>query len=388
MRALLWLIGIFALAVGLVILARYNDAYALFVWAPWRLHISLNLLAILTVLAFLVGYFGLRIVIRALELPAAVAAFRERQKRIHARQSLRDAQRYLIEGRYGRAFSQARAAWEAEVSPGLSALIAARASHALREFARCEEWLEKAAARDPEVRVARLMSEAEFAIADRRFELAAQRLESLRAGGHRHIAAQRLSLQVASGLGQWSEVLRLARLLAKHHALTADQAAPLLRRAHIESLREAEGAGIAKLWRQIPRDEREDPLLVLDAARLLGEAGESALAAEALQHALDANWDPSLAELYGRIEGGEVVERIAVAEAWLSRHRDDAKLLLALGRLCLQKQLWGKAQSYIEASLSVESDRHAHLELARLAERLGKTELAMRHFRLAAEIGV
>lgn len=386
MRALLWLIGIFALAVALAIVARYNDAYALFVWSPWRLHISLNLLAILALVAFFVGYSGLRIVIRTLELPAAVAAFRDRQKRMHARQSLRDAQRYLLEGRYGRAYAQAKAAWESGWSRGLAALIAARAAHALREFVRCEEWLAKAAQSDDEVRIARLMTEAEFAVADRRFDIAAERLESLRSGGYRHIAALRLSLQTSSALGQWEDVLRLARQLAKHHALTADQAAPLIRRAHLETLRESEGAELGRRWRQIPRAEREDLSLVRDAAPLLNAAGESALAAEALQHALDANWDSALTELYGRLEGGDVVERIAAAEAWLRDHRDDALLLLALGRLCLQVQLWGKAQSYIEASLSVAPSRAAHLELARLSERLKRADVALQHFRLAAEM--
>lgn len=386
MRALLWLIGIFALAVGLAIAARYNDAYALFVWSPWRLHISLNLLAILAVAFFLAAYSGLRLVARALELPSEVAAFRARQKRERARQSLRDAQRYLIEGRYGRAYAQAQSAWEAGQSRGLAALIAARAAHSMREFARCELWLQKAAQSDSEVRIARLMTEAEFAVADRRFDIAAERLDALRSGGHRHIAAQRLSLQVALAQGLWDEVLRQARKLTKHHALTVDQAAPLVRRAHLEILRESDAGDLARRWRQIPRAEREDLILVRDAALLLNAAGESGLASEALQHALDANWDSSLAELYGRIEGGAVLERISHAEAWLRTHRNDERLLLALGRLCLQLQLWGKAQSYIEASISIAPSRPAHLELARLAERQGHDDLALHHFRLAAEI--
>src|SRR5436305_435031 len=55
-------------------------------------------------------------------------------------------------------------------------------------------------------------------------------------------------------------------------------------------------------------------------------------------------------------------------------------------RLCLQAGLWGKARSFLEASLSFDDARAVHLELARLAERLGDTGEAQRHFRRAAEL--
>lgn len=388
MRALLWLLGIFALAVGLAVAFRYNDAYALFVWPPWRLHISMNLLFLVLLLVFAVLYTATRIVARALALPHAVAEFRSRQKSLRAIQALRDAQRLLVEGRYGRAYTQAVAAFDAGESPGIAALLAARAAHALREKARCDEWLEKAAARDAEVRLARLMTEAEFAVADRNFDVAAEKLEILRAAGHRHIAALRLSLQTATARGMWDEVLRVARQLAKHHALTQDQATPLIRRAHVESLRNTEDDrdGLVRYWKQIPVAERADRVLVHDAARILNQAGEGVLAGEIVGAALDALWDSSLAELFGRIEAEGTVERIAQAERWLRAHPGDERLLLSLGRLCVQQQLWGKAQSYLEASLSVAPSRAAHLELARLAERIGRSELALKHLRHAAEL--
>ncbi len=388
MRALFWLLSIFALAAGLAIVARYNDAYALFVWPPWRLHISLNLLAILSIGLFALLYAATRLVARALALPGAVAAFRAQQRKQRSIQALRDAQRFLVEGRYGRAHAQADAAYRANESPGLAALIAARASHAMREQVRCEEWLRRAVEHDREVRVARLMTEAEFAVADRRFDVAAERLEALREGGHRHIAALRLSVQTAAARGMWGDVLRLARQLASHRAFTAEQAAPLIRRAHLESLRELEGnpEGMVRYWRQIPKPERSDRGLVRDAALLLNAAGQGALAAEAIGDALDDNWDSALAELYGRIEGGTLIERIGQAERWLRAQPRDERLLLTLGRLCLQQQLWGKAQSYLEASLSVAPSRAAHLELARLAEQLDRNELALKHFRSAAEL--
>ena len=69
---------------------------------------------------------------------------------------------------------------------------------------------------------------------------------------------------------------------------------------------------------------------------------------------------------------------------WLRSHPDDARLLDALGRMCLQQRLWGKAQSYLEASLAVEPTQQTHLELARLADQLERPEEANKHYRASA----
>jgi HemY protein len=61
-------------------------------------------------------------------------------------------------------------------------------------------------------------------------------------------------------------------------------------------------------------------------------------------------------------------------------------LLLTLGRLCMRQELWGKAQSYIEASLALQPTQEGHMALAALMERLGKPQEAGRHFRRSAEL--
>ena len=52
----------------------------------------------------------------------------------------------------------------------------------------------------------------------------------------------------------------------------------------------------------------------------------------------------------------------------------DPALLLTLGRLCLQNQLWGKARDYFETSLKLERHPETCAELARLLAGLGDTE--------------
>lgn len=389
MRALFWLLGLFAVAIGITLFAHYNEAYALLVWHPWRIQISLNLLLVLLLFAFFIGYRIMRMVVRAGELPGEVAEWRRRKRREQAQAALIDAERFYLEGRFGQAFRAAAEAYAGLAKPGVAALLAARAAHALRDSERRDTWLVHAAAHDREIRSARLMVEAEMACADRRFDAAAACLEGLRGHGHRHLAATRLALQVEQGRGRWDEVARLARTLRKHSALSAEQAAPLLRRALVEQMRDADGdlQALSWIWQSIPESERFEPGFLIRAVPYLIGAGDRRIAVEALQKALAEEWEPELVSLYGRCESEDLRAQLAAAEDWLRQRPDDAELLLALGRLCVRAQLWGKAQSYFEASLSKQPGRAVHLELARLAERLDRRDQAVAHYREAATLG-
>lgn len=389
MRALIWLIGIFALAAGLAMLAGLNEGYVLVVLPPWRAQLSLNLLLLLLVLGFALAYVLIRLVRRTLALPSAVGQWRERRRREKAGVALRESLRTLFEGRYTQSLKFASAAFAADESPAMAALVAARAAHAMHDDTRYRIWLGRVADLGEEARVARLMTEAELAIDSRRFEEAAERLESLRLAGHRHIAALRLSLRVASALRRWEDALRLTRQLRKHKALTDEQALPLLRRAHLERLQERAGDGpaLVALWNEIPPAELADRRFIERALPLLAAVGQGGLARRTLERLLDEEWDESLARLYAHCgEGeGDPLACLSRGEAWLKHNPRDAGLLFALGRLCIVAQLWGKAQSYLEASLNLAPSVETHLALARLLEHLEHPDEAQGHYRAAAE---
>ena len=54
--------------------------------------------------------------------------------------------------------------------------------------------------------------------------------------------------------------------------------------------------------------------------------------------------------------------------------------------MCLRQRLWGKAQSYLEASLAVRDTPEGHLELARLFDQLERPEEANKHYRASAKL--
>ena len=86
MRALFWLIAVFAAAVALALAGRVSEGYVLVVYPPWRVELSLLLSVLALAAVFAAAYVAVRLVSHTLALPAQVRAFRERRRRDHARQ--------------------------------------------------------------------------------------------------------------------------------------------------------------------------------------------------------------------------------------------------------------------------------------------------------------
>ncbi|MCP5268320.1 MAG: heme biosynthesis protein HemY [Zoogloeaceae bacterium] len=386
MRGLLWLLVLFAVAVGLAMTAQFNDAYLLMVIPPWRIEVSLNLALTVLVGGFFLLYMSLRGVALTFSLPGKVKEFRERRRRKKAAAIFQDAVRLLFEGRFGHALKKAAEAHAAGEAPGLAALIAARAAQRLREPGKQEAWLDRATLDDARTEAARLMLEAEMYLDARRFEEAVAVLARLQQLSGRHIAALRLELRAQQGCGNWEEVLRIARLLEKRDALTREVAYEIKVKAHRHNVeaRRTDAAGLRSYLARVPSEETS-PKLTGDVVLALTALGDLTEARKVLEKQLDREWDSSLILRYADA-GDDATARIARAEAWLKLHPQDAGLLLVLGRLCAKQQLWGKAQSYLEASLSLESSRDTLLELAQLADQLGRTDEANRHYRAAVRI--
>lgn len=387
MRALLWLLAVFAAAALIAVGGRVNDGYALLVYPPYRMELSLVFFGVLLVLAFLVVYAAFRIVHHILQLPVHVRVYRERRRKAQAHEALLGSAQALFEGRYARAERDARQAFEAGESRQLASLLAARAAHALRMRERRDEWLERASEDGDPLHVARLVTRAELLLEDRDFSGARAVLRDLHGSGPRHIATLRMLLRAELGARNWEEVLRLADMLAKRSAISPALHSEYKGQALAELLSglDQDVAGFEARWKRIPARDQVLPKVAAVGARQAAALGLHATSREILEQALASDWSVALVDLYGESPGEDVRARIERAERWLRERPSDARLLLALGRLCLHAELWGKAQSYIEASLAFDASGEAHLALASLLERLGRQVDANRHYRLAAQ---
>ena len=82
---------------------------------------------------------------------------------------------------------------------------------------------------------------------------------------------------------------------------------------------------------------------------------------------LERTWDADLAVLYAQCQHRATRRGSSrPPSAGSPSHDQDATLLYALGRLCERESLWGKAQTYLEASLALDDHWRTHLALGEL----------------------
>ncbi len=390
MRALLWIIAIFAVAVGVAMLADANNGYVLVVFPPWRAQISLNLLIVLLLFGFFAVYFTTRIISRAVDLPGRVGMFRARRQQDKAFRSMRDAVEALFEGRFGEALKLAKVAHASGGGSQVAALVAARAAHAMHDEPRYREWMGRAA-ESGEGQVAGLLTSAELAIESGDLVEAERALQSLGEGQQKNVAALRLALDVARAQARWEDAGDLVARLVHSKGMSPEQARPVLREVRIGALRAAAGDPAKQLavWRAFGKEDLADAALVHGAVRVLAASSQAAVARRAVERLLEANWDTALARDYVLCSGtgDEAVDALACAERWLAARPDDAGLLYSLGRQCMAAQIWGKAQTYLEQSLRIAPAADAHLALGELFEQLGRPADAAVQFRTAAQLG-
>lgn len=387
MRWLFWIIGLAAAATALTLLGGFNEGYVLIALPGQRIELSLNLAVILLLLGFITAYALLRLLFTAIDLPSRVAALRARRKAEGAQHALIESLRDFFAGRFARAEKGAVRAVELGAAADVGAVIAAHAAHGLRDRPRRDAHLEKLEAGGAPQAAIRAVARGRMLIDDQRPEEALAALATLPV---KHTAALRLELRARQRLAQWELAPALIDQLEKRGVFSTEQADVERRHAWRQMIRRqaGDGAALAALWKRVPERYRRDANIAAAAATAFQALGESDQARVIVEAALDAEWDAALVQLYGEKPGADALRRIEQAERWLKTRREDAALLLTLGRLCAQQQLWGKAQSYLEASVAIEASYSAHLELARLHERLERGDEARRHYRQSLELAI
>jgi HemY protein len=387
MRLLIWVIALFALAVGLTVAARYNTGYVLFALPGYRIEMSVNLAAILLLLSFLLFYAVLRSVLLALAMPRRAGEYRRTQERLRARKVLEDGLRAFLEGRFGRAERGAAQAASAGEWPAISLAVAARSAHELRNFSGRDAYLDQMDGSGPSDDYLKQITRAELLLEERRYHDALRALERL---PDRHTGALRLELRAHQLAKNWDQVLALLPQLERRKVMEPAVLAQLRRYALTENLKRkaVDAKTLREFWDRLAHADRKDNRVAGAAAQCFIALGGCAEAHRIIEESLAESWDSTLLPLYVECLPRDARKHLERAEEWLRQHPGDPVLLLALGLLCMQQALWGKARSYLEASLAIEPGHTAYVKLGELLERMGKAEEASQVYRRGLDLAL
>jgi HemY protein len=388
-RWLLAFLVLAAAAVTVALLARINSGYALFVAPPYRIELSRNTFFALILIVFIALHLLLRIFTGLARLPRDVRESRRRRQLERARAKQDAALVALIERRDAKARQYADEALAVPGSSPVAALVAARAALDTRDFAGVEAALARPDAQQPSLAVPRLMLEAEMALERGQPADALARLAELRKEAGLHTAALRLEMRALTAAGRPAEIPAIVDQLVKRRVYDARQGELIRAGAHAEALAALahDAAGLRDYWGRLPESERVRPKIARAAAKSFIAIGGDREAADILARSLDRTWDSALVELYAEC-AGDATRQLDIAERWLVAHNGDASLLFALGRLCERAQLWGKAQTYYEASLALDDRWRVHLALGELHARLERTDQANAHLAAALKLAL
>lgn len=141
MRVVFWILLLAAaLAAALLLAMRYDSGYVLIVSPPWRVELSLSLAIAFALLLFLAAYLVVRLVRRALLLPADLRAWREQRRKGRVEDELSRAIAALLADQPAHARKLADQALRRGDTP-LCALVAGHAALRLGDAAAARGYL-------------------------------------------------------------------------------------------------------------------------------------------------------------------------------------------------------------------------------------------------------
>lgn len=255
-------------------------------------------------------------------------------------------------------------------------LGAAFSAHRLANFEQRDLYLQKVADTSLEAKIAVNLMRARFDY-DQQPIQAATLLEHVRQLAPKQPYTLRLLAQTYEKLQDWNNLLELLPRLRKLNVFSASELENLEIKIYSGLLHSAEYSDLSSLqmvWKSAPRHARQNPDLIASYVSLLLAKGANKEAEEQLGTSLQHVWNKKLLKLYGFILSNKPEQQLSTAEKWLPNHKSDATLLFVLGHLSVRNQLWGKARSYFEASLTIEPQQQTYLELGQLLEHLGENK--------------
>lgn len=357
MKRLAALIGLLALALagawGWRMIAS-DPGYVLITLRGWSVETTL----VVAVMALLMGWVALWLVLVLLRFP--LRFWRKRRRHV-ARERLAGGIVALHEGRWRQAENLlTRAACEQQHR--LPALLgAARAAQARGDDAAAQALLDRAAEGHDPVTLALLAARQHERRGDAARIVALFDPQPLAALPPRALDIY-LHALVQTGRAQDAVLLlpawRASRVV-EGEAQTSREAEILA--AALQQAPDAET--LARLWSSLSRPQKADARIVEAYARRAVACGDAESGITAVEKALRKHWSPSLAAVYGVLPRSTKHSPLKMAEAWLAAHPDDPALLVTLGQLCRNEQIWGKAEEYLQRALALGARAEAWEEL-------------------------
>ena len=390
MKGLFWIIALFAIAVGGALLIQHYPGDIYVRVGGYLVRMNLRLFVAGLLLTVVVLYFLFKFIIGILATPGKMSRFGSSRKSRKALDALNAAGVAFFEGRYSKAAQEAAKVLSNQHAGDnrvLALMIAAQASDKAGDFSKRDSYLKDIATHLPEkAQLSRYLLLAESALSRKDYVTAEDNLNAATQLDKNLPQLLKLQLQLAVAKEHPLDILECTDKLQKAAVLTTAEVMDyrqLAYRGLIHNARDA--SGLRAALKRIPDQEKAGQLCVMIARQYetLGLYQDAVSWVKSYYpHTHYVDLLTVFVNSVRYLSDAEQRKAIDVADAWLKSKTDDAALLMCLGELSVAKQLWGKAQGYLEASIAIKPTARARLALAKVFDEIQATSLADEQRRL------
>lgn len=379
----LFLLVIFSVLVSALIVKgiQYDTGYVQINFGHWLIETNVWVLLTLTILAAASLYLAFGVARGVGKGAGNILHWNRIRPKKKANRQSEEGLLAFLEGDWDKAKKLLTQSANHARMPIVNLLAAANAAHQQGNHKQSADILRRAHELSGGSELAASLTQARLHIEVGRYEAALAVLIRLRGKYPKHPFVAKLLVKVYTELEDWEQLVQCfegeqANLIEPdaefERSIWAKLFGSYAKKQDASADKEQVAEALSELWKRVPGKFRFEEHVIYAYTRELLRIRADHEAEIILRKALDNHWSENLVDAYGRTQGKEKTEQLLHAEKWLKSRPNSPRLLLALGRLSLRCELWGKAAEYFAASQKQQASSEAAAELYRLFTHLGK----------------
>jgi len=385
MKKLIVILLVMAAAVWVTLYAEKDPGYVLINVRGYTIESSLVFTLLVIALSFVLLYMLVRAYVNVRSVGKGYRLWRRRRSTVKANEYLVKGLLELSEGRWAEAEKDVLRYADKNQPSLLNYLAAARAAQEQGAYERRDGYLKDAHQTTPNGKIAVGLTQAQLQLDQNQLEQALATLRHLQQLDPKHKQVLKTLARLYMDLADWEHVVEIVPSLRKRKIFPESQINQMEETAYSalldQAVRHGEQKALQDLWYRVPTPVQEKEAIMVKYISYLFRVGGSDIAEPLIRNSLRKYWSEALVRYYGLIKSGDPKVQLQHAESWLSTHENNAMLLLTAGRLSLRNSLWGKARSYLEASIGAGRLPEAYNELGYLLEKMGESAKAIECYR-------
>lgn len=377
MRLIFILAIVFFAATSLTTMLLYDNGQVSMVWGDWIVQTSVSFLIAASIIGFMVAYVLIRLLLNIWHIPLFWRRHRRLRQYNKAETAMAKGMIALEYGDWHKAEKELIKSAKNSEAGLVHYLSAAKMAHNQKAFNRRDQYLEQARDVYPDEYVTIGLVEARLLSEDKP-DTALAILEALHEQQPKNPT---ILAEYALGLkhqGYWETLASLLPEIKKTRALDSIQYALLEQQFWAGKLATASDEdALALIWQSLTKKQQMIPEILAEYVEQRISWNDEVTLESLLEKAIKKEWNDRLVYQYGRLTLGPAFERLKTAEKWRSAQgSNNPVLLLTLGRLACQSQLWTLGQSYLKQSLQIRAEVETFHALAQCYEAEGKENQA------------